>query len=442
MAGLNYVTFNQDHSLLAVATTRGLRVYNTDPFELQNHSYQEDISLVEQLFSTSLVAMILTPRLLRIVNTKRSQKHSTICELTFHGMVVAVKMNRKRLIVMLEEVAFIYDISNMKMLQQQSTPVNPAGICAISPNSENNYLAVPHYQKPSQSTQAQPSHVPKSVAKEPISGDVMLFDLNKMEEVTVIQAHQAALSYIAINNDGTLMATSSEKGTVIRVFSIPDGKKLYQFRRGSMPARIYCMSFNATSTLLCVSSATETIHVFKLAPPGSHSNGNENGARPMSPQSPPRKSSFTAGDRSQSPSQFSEDAQEGNSGRDGDPAALENARQPRQAGFMSMVRRTSQNVSTSFVSRAAGYLPQSVTEMWEPQRDFAWVRVPRGANGQPVRSVVAMANNTPHVMVATNEGDFYVYSIDLEKGGEGTLLRRFDELHSLKYRKSNGFDED
>lgn len=52
------------------ATTRGLRVYTTDPFELTNHSYEEDISLVEQLFSTSLVAMILTPRLLRIVNTK------------------------------------------------------------------------------------------------------------------------------------------------------------------------------------------------------------------------------------------------------------------------------------------------------------------------------------------------------------------------------------
>ncbi|KAI7524349.1 hypothetical protein KC331_g13659, partial [Hortaea werneckii] len=89
MAGLNYVTFNQDHSLLAVATTRGLRTYTTDPFELSNHSTDHDISLVEPLFSTSLVAMILTPRLLRIVNTKR---HSTICELTFHGMVVAIRM--------------------------------------------------------------------------------------------------------------------------------------------------------------------------------------------------------------------------------------------------------------------------------------------------------------------------------------------------------------
>lgn len=336
-------------------------------------------------------------------------------------MVVAVKMNRKRLIVMLEEVVFIYDISNMKLLHQQSTPLNPAGICAISSNSENNFLALPHYTKAPQNAHPSASHVPKSIVKEPINGDVLLYDLNKMEEVTVIQAHQAPLSHIAINNDGTLMATSSEKGTVIRVFSIPDGRKLYQYRRGSMPARIYSMSFNATSTLLCVSSATETVHVFKLAPPGS--NGT-NGGRPQSEPSSPQQPAFSGRDRSESPTDEPQDEM------DGDPSALSGARQPRQPGFMSLVRRTSQNVSTSLVSRAAGYLPSSVTEMWEPQRDFAWVRVPRGANGQPVRCVVSMANNVPHVMVATNEGDFYVYSVDLEKGGEGTLVKRFEYVVS------------
>ena len=328
-------------------------------------------------------------------------------------------MNRKRLVVLLEEIAFIYDISNMKMLHQQATPLNPGGICAISPNSENNYLAIPHYQRTTQSTQ--PSHVPNSAKKESISGDVLLYDLNKMEEVTVVQAHKAPLSYIAINNDGTLMATSSEKGTVIRVFSLPSGDKLYEFRRGSMPARIYCMSFNATSTLLCVSSATETVHIFKLAPPGS----NPNTTRPISPPSSPRHGSFSnSRDRSESPSQSEIDQSQ--AGLDGDPSALASAPQPRQPGFMSLVRRTSQNVGTTLVGRAAAYLPSSVTEMWEPQRDFAWVRVPRGANGQPVRCVVAMANNVPHVMVATSEGDFYVYMVDLEKGGEGTLVKRFE----------------
>jgi autophagy-related protein 18 len=37
-----------------------------------------------------------------------------------------------------------------------------------------------------------------------------------------------------------------------------------------------------------------------------------------------------------------------------------------------------------------------------------------------------MERNAPLVMVASSEGDFYVYSVDLEKGGEGTLVRRFE----------------
>ncbi|RMY49893.1 hypothetical protein D0863_15025 [Hortaea werneckii] len=489
MAGLNYVTFNQDHSLLAVATTRGLRTYTTDPFELSNHSTDHDISLVEPLFSTSLVAMILTPRLLRIVNTKR---HSTICELTFHGMVVAIRMNRRRLAVVLEEIVFLYDISNMKLLHQQLTPLNPAGICAISPSSENNYLALPHYQKNATgNAQAQPGHVPRSVAKEAISGDVLLYDLNKMEEVTVIQAHQTPLSSIAINSDGTLLATSSEKGTVIRVFSIPDGKKLYQFRRGSMPARIYSMSFNATSTLLCVSSATETVHIFKLAPPAQNPHSASHHQSNRDSSSPPTREPHHSSDASSiSGTTTLPDPDDRTSDSSTTPPTTTTAsstnnpsRQPSNPnpksnpGLMSFVRRTSQNVigPSSFVSRLAtgGYLPASVAEMWEPQRDFAWVRVPRsngpgggvgggnsnagsggGGDGSVVggnssgygaagggggggggggsvggirSSVVAMPNHlaVPHVMVATSEGEFYVFAIDLERGGEGTLVKRF-----------------
>jgi autophagy-related protein 18 len=49
------------------------------------------------------------------------------------------------------------------------------------------------------------------------------------------------------------------------VFAIPSADKVYQFRRGSYSAKIYSMSFNLVSTLLCVSSDTETVHIFKLS---------------------------------------------------------------------------------------------------------------------------------------------------------------------------------
>ena len=48
------------------------------------------------------------------------------------------------------------------------------------------------------------------------------------------------------------------------MFSVPTGQKVYQFRRGTYPARIYSISFNLASTLLAVSSDTDTIHIYKL----------------------------------------------------------------------------------------------------------------------------------------------------------------------------------
>ena len=69
---LNFVTFNQDHSCLAVGTSKGFRIYHTDPFHKIFSSDDGSVSIIEMLFSTSLVAMVLSPRHLVIQNTKVS----------------------------------------------------------------------------------------------------------------------------------------------------------------------------------------------------------------------------------------------------------------------------------------------------------------------------------------------------------------------------------
>lgn len=92
----------------------------------------------------------------------------------------------------------------------------------------------------------------------------------------------------------------------------------------------------------------------------------------------------------------------------------------------NVFRRTSQNVSKTFAATVGGYLPNSVTEMWEPVRDFAWVKVQKNTGNNalnPFKTVVAMSAHSPQVMVATSEGNYFVFAIDLEKGGEGVLLQ-------------------
>lgn len=178
-----------------------------------------------------------------------------------------------------------------------------------------------------------------------------------------------------------------------------------------MPSRIYCMSFNIMSTLLCVSSATETIHIFKL------------GHQVSSSSSSPIRDRFD-----QNSTGLSHSIED--STADTDPSGLPSRRN--NGTLLGIIRRTSQNVGTTFAATVGGYLPKGVSEMWEPARDFAWIKLPKlsqGSSGSvssgPVRSVVAMSSNTPQVMVVTSEGNFYVFNIDLSKGGEGTLTKQY-----------------
>ncbi|KAL3472109.1 autophagy-related protein 18 [Aspergillus californicus] len=417
---MNFVTFNQDYSLLAVATSKGFRVFTTDPFAKSYETKEGNIAIIEMLFSTSLVALILSPRRLQITNTKRQ---STICELTFPTTVLAVKLNRKRLVIVLEDQIYLYDIQTMKLLYTIETSPNPNAISALSPSSDNCYLAYPLPQKAASSSFQPPAHAPPgSTHVSPTSGEVLIFDTLKLEAINVIEAHRSPLACITLNGDGTLLATTSDKGTIVRVFSVPDGHKLYQFRRGSIPSRIFSMSFNTTSTLLCVSSATETIHIFKLTQ-----------------QSQPQDGSLSTSTPQGRPRSFSSLSQSADGDEDEDPNSSDLKSRKHNGTLMGMLRRTSQNVGGAFAATVGGYLPKGVSEMWEPARDFAWIKIPKsnqGAgpnpnpNGGPLRSVVAMSNNTPQVMVVTSDGNFYVFSIDLSKGGEGTLTKQYSLLDS------------
>lgn len=95
-------------------------------------------------------------------------------------------------------------------------------------------------------------------------GRVTILNLESLDVPGTISTHDSSLSCMSINQDGRLLATMSERGTIVWVWSLPKGQQLYQFRRGSRKAEITSMSFNLYSSILAVSSARVTIHLFKL----------------------------------------------------------------------------------------------------------------------------------------------------------------------------------
>ncbi|KAL2128881.1 hypothetical protein VTI74DRAFT_8511 [Chaetomium olivicolor] len=449
---LNFVTFNQDHSCLAVGTTKGFRIFHTDPFNKIFTSPDGNVSIVEMLFSTSLVALVLSPRHLVIQNTKRS---SVICELTFPTAILAVRLNRKRMAVVLEEEIYLYDISNMGLLSTIATSANPNAIFSLSPSNENCYIAYPLPKPREDQGERRPAHAPPlSTFVPPTSGDVIIFDAVTLKAVNVIEAHRSPLCCVALNSDGTRLATASETGTIVRVFSVPGGQKLFQFRRGTYPSTIYSMSFNQNSSLLCVSSTSETVHIFRLA---NAQYTNSGSSEPAETATTPRTNRWSRArsdsvEYSYSPVSNADSSPRGGEASDymspqggssSNETASGSSAARRQSGtFGSMLRRSSQLVGRSVAGAVGSYLPQSVTEMWEPQRDFASIKIPRSNNTQrsgplisgagPLRSVVAMCSTSPQVMVVTSDGTFYVYNIDLVRGGEGSLVKKISILDGDK----------
>jgi WD40 repeat protein len=60
------------------------------------------------------------------------------------------------------------------------------------------------------------------------------------------------------------LATASDKGTLIRIYSTETGAFLAELRRGTEKAEIYSISFNPSSKFLACSSDRGTIHIFSL----------------------------------------------------------------------------------------------------------------------------------------------------------------------------------
>jgi len=165
--------------------------------------------------------------------------------------------------------------------------------------------------------------------------------------VNVIQAHSSSVTALAINQTGDLLCTSSEKGTIIRVYSLPNGEKSWSFRRGAYPAFVYSLAFSLDSCFISVTSDTGTIHIFRLDSATANTQG--------------------------------------------------------QGGIMS------------------SYLPEVITKAWEPQRDFAHIKLPK--TGIPALvGFASLTDEQTRVMVLTGDGFYYQYAMDNRDGGEPKLI--------------------
>ncbi|XP_046309694.1 WD repeat domain phosphoinositide-interacting protein 2 isoform X1 [Marmota monax] len=328
---------------LAVGSKSGYKFFSLSSVDKLEQIYEctdtEDVCIVERLFSSSLVAIVSlkAPRKLKVCHFK---KGTEICNYSYSNTILAVKLNRQRLIVCLEESLYIHNIRDMKVLHTiRETPPNPAGLCALSINNDNCYLAYPGSAT---------------------IGEVQVFDTINLRAANMIPAHDSPLAALAFDASGTKLATASEKGTVIRVFSIPEGQKLFEFRRGVKRCVSICsLAFSMDGMFLSASSNTETVHIFKL--------------ETVKEKPPEEPTTWT--------------------------------------GYFGKVLMAS-----------TSYLPSQVTEMFNQGRAFATVRLP--FCGHKNICSLATIQKIPRLLVGASDGYLYMYNLDPQEGGECALMRQ------------------
>lgn len=259
---VNRCSFNGPEDLFAAATKQGFNIYRTDPFALTTQrAIPGGLLIAELLESSNLMAIIPTgsPNTVHIWDDR---EQAVVAQLRFEHIspLRAVRIRRDVLVCVLQNQVRVYLLcSNLSLVHEYQTIDNPKGLIALSGDSQACF-AIPARKV----------------------GWIQLINLGSLDTSTstwsakpkhlIISAHSAQLNCLAMNKEGTLVATSSTTGTLIRVWRTSNGQQLSELRRGIDQAAIHSMSFSgASQTLprLAVISDKETAHIYNLPVDGN-----------------------------------------------------------------------------------------------------------------------------------------------------------------------------
>lgn len=250
--------FNAQQDGFAVATESGIRFFNTHPLVLLRSFSREQVGgvkIVSILHRSNIIVFVGGGSYAKFpsntVMVWDDKQQELVLEVTVTGgPILNVLLTYSKLIVLQDRRIHVFQFPNpCKLIRSEEIRFNPTGLAAIGCdfNGASQMLAYPGFKV----------------------GSVQLVSLNNMSECASlsprgINAHLTEVTQIALNNQATLLATGSTKGTVIRLFDANSSstRLLMEFRRGADPCTLHCLQFSPCSSFLAVSSDKGTIHIF------------------------------------------------------------------------------------------------------------------------------------------------------------------------------------
>tara|TARA_B100000795_G_C22783124_1_gene433331 strand:+ start:838 stop:1860 length:1023 start_codon:yes stop_codon:yes gene_type:complete len=247
MIQIFYINFNQDRSCFCLGTEEGYTIYSTDPLKkIFERKFEEGLVCLEMLFRSNILALVKKNTDTNPDNEKNvliwdDSTNNKIGEIIFNTPVKEILLRKDYIVVILENKIFVYELQTLVILASFNTCDNPKGIGNITYYQHKFLLAIPSSK----------------------IGILHVYNLlSNPRSVVSIQAHESDIQFIALNTEGSLVATCSKKGTLIRIFNTLTGKLFKELRRGSDQVKINWLEFSFSSHMIICQSNKGTIHLF------------------------------------------------------------------------------------------------------------------------------------------------------------------------------------
>jgi WD repeat-containing protein 45 len=243
-SGKIYISFNQTEEYACFGTPIGFYIYCLNPFKkILSRKIDGGVSIVKMLYNSNIIIFTGRSKKSLYPNNKLivwdDSKKSVLGEIQYNTPILNIYVTKYYIVVLIDKKIYVYNFESLNVVKSINVNTNgPNKLFCIGLEKSNNLIYTG--DKP---------------------GTINVTKLDK-DHLDIIQAHNSNIEHLYLSNNGKYIISASERGTIIRLFSTETLEKINEFRRGSETVKIIDIKMDRKNSMILISSAKGTIHVY------------------------------------------------------------------------------------------------------------------------------------------------------------------------------------
>jgi WD40 repeat protein len=258
-----YVGFNYDYTYFSIGTDIGFQIFETNPLNLTiSRELNGGIGLVNILEKTNIFFLVgggkyprFTPNKLIIWDDDKSEIAK---EFRCNSFIINCYIKQNCIFIICSDSITLVNTKIMKVIRYINTINNPKGISSISNDPKKYIFTFPDKDKGN-------IIILKIIELENDNSEkIKKIEQLDNKDIVIKNAHKGNISVLSLNYDGSKLASTSDRGTIVRIFNTQTKSQIGEYRRGNTDANIFSLSFSYDSSLLGLTSDHGSCHIFSL----------------------------------------------------------------------------------------------------------------------------------------------------------------------------------